>query len=139
MNVNPDALGQHDDPDDDEDVYAGTPWNHYSRFCGIPGMVWYANITKVRGADLRVGQWLDTLDHRGARAILGILAGSAPSDNGTPTVDHLRRLRVVDAKSGLLTVMVGGGETETVRADVEYDVVDPDSQVTPDGTPVATD
>lgn len=138
MDIDPDALNQFDDPDE-EDIHAGLPWNHYARFCGYPGMVWYATSRRVRGDQLRVGDWLDTLDHCGARAIFGIFAGPAPAGRATPSVEHLRGLSALDFKSGVLTVMVGGGETETVRADVEYDVVDPDSQVTPDGTPVATD
>lgn len=121
---------------DDDDPYAGLPDTDYGRFCGHPGLVWYATVRKVKGADLKVGDWLDTLDHRGARRIFGIFAGPAPADLDTPPVERLRALRRSDVDSGLRTVMVGGGETETVRVDVEYDVVDPDSQVTPDGTPV---
>jgi hypothetical protein len=131
----PDALSTND-PDDQEDIYAGLPWNHAARFCGIPGLVFYSKVEKVRGDQLRIGQWLDTLDHRGARAIFGLFAGAAPPDCGTPDPEHLQRLDCTDVDSGLITVMVGFGETETVRADVEYDVVDPDTQVTPDGTPV---
>jgi hypothetical protein len=136
MDIDPDALCQFDDPDGEDDIHAGLPWNHHARFCGYPGMVWYAESRRVRGDQLRVGDWLDTLDHCGARAIYGIFAGPAPDGRATPTPEHFWGLRGEDIDSGLLTVMVGGGETETVRADVEYDVVDPDSQVTPDGTPV---
>lgn len=137
MNIDPDALNRYD-TDDEEDIYAGLPWNHYSRFGGHPGMVWYSKVRKVRGNQLQIGDWLDSLDHCGARSIFGIFAGSAPADADTPDVKHLRGLRADDADSDLLTVMFGGGDTETVRADVEYDVVDPASQVTPDGTPVVT-
>lgn len=124
MNIDPDALSQHDDPDT-EDIHAGLPWNHCARFDGIPGMVWFSNTRKVRGDQLQVGDWLDSLDHRGARSIYGI--------------------RVAEPGSGFREVCFSGGwevyddgssDTETVRDDVEYDVVDPKSQVTPDGTPV---
>lgn len=110
---------------------------YHGNFCGYPGLVWYAKARRVKGADLRIGDWLDTLDHRGARAVYGIFAGAAPAD----MVDeqHLMGLTGHDLDSDWLTVMVAGGEIETVRADVEYDVVDPDSQVTPDGTPVTDD
>ncbi len=115
----------------------GKPTPAYSgNFCGYPGMVWYSRVRKVKGADLKVGDWLDTLDHRGARKIFGILAGPAPADQGVPDAEYLGNIHFRARNSNLLTVVVGGGETETIRADVEYDVVDPDSQVTPDGTPV---
>lgn len=111
-----------------------TDGRHPGRFDGIPGLVWYAKSTPTLGADLKLGDWLDTLDHRGARMIYGIFAGPAPAGGHTPTVEHLRGLRRTDIGSGWLTVMVAGGETETIRADVVYDVVDPDSQVQPDGS-----
>lgn len=92
-----------------------------------PGAIWYSQVRKVRGADLRLGDWLDTPDHRGARMIHGIWFGgtAAPVDMGWDA-----------SRSNVLTVMISAGETELVRADVEYDVVDPHSQVAPDGTPV---
>lgn len=121
---------------EEEDPFAGTSDTYHGRFCGYPGLVWYSKVRKVQGTDLKIGDWLDTLDHRGARAIYGIFAGAAPADTDMVDIDHLRRLTGRDIDSGWLTVMVAGGETETIRADVEYDVVDPDSQVTPDGTPV---
>lgn len=95
------------------------PANHSSNFCGHPGLVWYATVTPTLGAELRLGQWLDSLDHRGARMIFGLSMSK---------VDDPQR-----------TVTFFGGDSETVRADVKYDVVDPDSQVTPDGAPVTDD
>jgi len=139
MDIDPDALSRFDDPNDEDNDLAGLPWNHAARFCGYPGMVWYSRSRSVRGDELRIGDMLDTLDHRGARGIFGIFAGAAPDGQDTPDVEHLRALRAADVDSGLLTVMIGGGETETIRADVLYDVVDPTSQVTPDGTPVVDD
>jgi hypothetical protein len=139
MNYDPDALAAFDDEDDEEDALAGLPWNHAARFCGYPGLVWYSESRMVRGDELRIGDCLDTLDHRGCRMIFGIFAGPAPADMDAPTIEHLRGLVSAHVDSELLTVMVGGGETETVRADVYYDVVNPDSQVTPDGTPVVVD
>jgi len=82
------------------------------RFDGIPGLMWYARVEQVRGGDLKVGDWLDSLDHRGARMIYAVADGS----------------------EGFRTVWFseGGDDCETVRVDVDYDVVDPDSQVAPD-------
>lgn len=128
MNIDPDALQQNDDPADGEDIYAGLPWNHAARFDGHPGMVWYATVRQVPGDQLRISDWLDSLDHRGARAIHGILAdeiGAWDPDGPTPSLT-----------SNLRTVLFSAGDAETVRCDVEYDVVDPNSQVTPDGSPV---
>lgn len=127
MNINPDALGQHDNPDDEEDVYAGLPANHHARFTGHPGLVWYSRIRKVRGADLNVGDWLDSLDHRGARSIHGIRVATPGSG-----------FREVHFGGGWTVYSDGSSDTETVRDDVEYDVVDPDSQVTPTGEPVVS-
>jgi len=126
MNIDPDALRQNDDPDDGQDIHAGLPWNHSGRLDGHSGMVWYSAVRKVPGDRLQVGDWLDSLDHRGARAICGIRAG------GTAASD----LPELDGK--VRTVVFSFGDTEIVRCDVEYDVVDPDSQVTPDGSPVVT-
>jgi hypothetical protein len=120
MNIDPDALRRNDDPDAaQEDVHAGLPWNHCGRLDGHPGMVWYSSVRKTLGGDLKVGDWLDSLDHRGARMICAV------RDDGPD--------------SPVLTVVFSAGDTEQVRRDVDYDVVDPRSQVTPDGTPVATD
>lgn len=85
-------------------------------FLGYPGMVWYSNVTPTRGAELRVGDWLDSLDHCGARTIG----------------------RITDAANGYRTVWFSNveGDSETVRDDVMYDVVDPASVVAPDGTPI---
>ncbi len=137
MHIDPDALRHHDDPEDGEDIYAGLPWNHAARFDGHPGMVWYAAVRKVRGDQLQIGDWLDTLDHRGARAICGLWAGQIDTpdlaDTMIDTAGH------PEAGGTLRTVMFSAGDTELVRCDVEYDVVDPHSQVTPDGSPVVTD
>lgn len=100
------------DPDEDDSGYDG-------RYDGIPGLVWYARARQVSGADLAVGDWLDSLDHRGARKIFGITAQ--------------------DPDSATREVTFSFGDTETVRTDVMYDVVDPDSQVDPTGTPVQHD
>lgn len=133
MNIDPDALGQLDDPDDEEDIYEGLPWNHCARFDGHPGMVWYAVVRKVHGDQLQIGDWLDTLDHHGARSIHGIWVG----DIDTPELaDAMVQVNAPRPESPVRTVMFGCGDTETIRCDVEYDVVDPASQVTPDGTPV---
>ncbi len=131
MNYDPDALHQYDNPDDD-DIYEGLPWNHCARYDGIPGAVWYANSRQVRGDQLQVGDWLDSLDHRGARCIYGLWVGNVDPDSLTDDMVH------TDFDSTVRTVMFSFGDVETVACDVEYDVVDPDSQVTPDGTPVVT-
>lgn len=83
---------------------------------GHPGMVWYKNATPTLGIDLRVGMWLDSLDHCGARTIV----------------------RVTDAGGGYRTVWFSDieGDSETVRDDVSYDVVDPSSVCAPDRTPI---
>lgn len=86
------------------------------RYDGEPGLVWYSSVEKVLGAKLKVGNWLDTLDHRGARRIESI-------DKDDPS-------------SPLRYVRFSGGDGETVRKGIEYDVVDPNSQVEPDGTPM---
>lgn len=102
------------------------PAYYCGNFDGIPGLVWYASAEQVRGDRLTAGDWLDSLDHRGARRITAIWVGGDVEDLADITfhdMDHR-------------TVMFAGGETETLRADVLYDVVDPASQVAPDGTPV---
>lgn len=136
MDDDDDLRRSENDDREAKDPFAGTSDTYYGRFCGYPGLVWYSKVRKVKGVDLKIGDWLDTLDHRGARMIYSVFAGAAPSDGDAPDIEHLRRMTRRDINSGWLTVMVAGGETETIRADVEYDVVDPDSQVTPDGTPV---
>lgn len=85
-------------------------------FLGYPGMVWYSTVTPTRGDGLRVGDWLDSLDHCGARTIRNI----------------------TDASGGYRTVRFSDveGDSETIRDDVLYDVVDPTSVVAPDGTPI---
>ncbi len=132
MNIDPDALGQHDH-DDKEDIYAGLPWNHCRRFDGHPGMVWFSGVRKVLGIDLQVGDCLDTLDHRGARTIYGVWPGEVEPEDLT---EVMVGVDAPDPDSPVRTVMFGGGDVETVHVDVEYDVVDLSTQVTPDGTPV---
>jgi hypothetical protein len=78
----------------------------------------YGSVTSVFGADLKIGMWLDSLDHGGARMICG--------------------LRIVGDEDSLLYQVafgpLGVGPwdeskwVETIRADVEYDVVDPDTE-----------
>lgn len=114
--IEPDASDQ---GDDGQDIYAGLPWNHSARLSGIPGLVWYSKVRQVRGDKLKAGDWLDSLDHRGARAVYEI----SPIENVTT-----RTVKFSDI----------AGDTETVRCDVDYDVVDPNSQVAPDGTPVTS-
>ena len=86
-------------------------------YCGMPGLVWYSEV-----ADLEVGQWLDTLDHRGARAIYSIDPSAADSPVSVVRFDGIRY--------GILE------DSEIVRKDVTYDVVNPDSMVAPDGSPL---
>lgn len=95
------------------------------RFDGIPGLVWYAKVQRVRGNALTPGMWLDSLDHRGARSIAGVWFGGTAEPPASLFVEQ-----------NVLTVMFFGGDTEVVRSDVEYDVVDPQSQVAPDGSPM---
>jgi hypothetical protein len=101
--------------------------NDPGRYDDIPGLVWYSRSRKVRGSDLALGDWLDSLDHRGARMIYGIWFG----DSAEATSHHYTA-----DESPVRTVMFCGGDTEAVRVDVECDVVDPDSQVQPDGSPL---
>jgi hypothetical protein len=103
----------------------------HGHFDGIPGLVWYAEATPTLGADLKLGDWLDSLDHRGARSICGIWRGSAPRDELSAAPCY-----APDCDDPIITVMFFAGDTEQVRADVMYDVVNPDSQVTPDGSPL---
>ena len=134
MSIDPDTL-RPDDGHDDEDIHAGLPWNHVARLDGRPGLVWYSRVRKVPGAGLTVGDWLDSLDHRGARMICDIRDGSARPGLFSRLMRTLGRRRPDEA---LRTAVFSCGDTETVHRGVEYDVVDPHSQVTPDGTPVAT-
>jgi hypothetical protein len=90
---------------------------------GEPGLVWYSRVHKVYGSELRLGDWLDTLDHHGARMIYGIWYGI----NKEASAVHCTADR-----SGFRTVMFSAGDTEVVSAYVQYDVVDPNSQVRPD-------
>lgn len=102
------------------------PQTSPGRFDGIPGLVWYADVRKVRGSDLTLGMWLDSLDHRGARKVAGVWYGAADRPSTSIFCDE----------GGAVTAMFFGGDTETLRADVLYDVVDPASQVAPDGSPM---
>jgi hypothetical protein len=98
---------------------------HKGRFNGIPGLVWYSKVRKVRGRDLKVGDWLDSLDHHGARTIRGIRV-AAPGSG----------FREVRFGSDWTVYSDGSSDSETVRDDVMYDVVDPKLQVAPDGSPL---
>lgn len=84
-------------------------------FCGYPGMVWYSQVTPTRGGELKVGDWLDSLDHCGARTIRAIGEG-----------DGYRTVCFSDIEA----------DSEVVRNDVLYDVVNPASIVAPDGTSI---
>jgi hypothetical protein len=117
-----------DDSDPVDDNYPG-------RFDGIPGLVWYAKTRKVLGADLRPGDWLDSLDHRGARMIYGIWFGQVDAADLPEAMVEIDDSHP-DPDSPVRTVMLSFGDTEAARADVLYDVVDPDSQVSPDGSPL---
>lgn len=69
----------------------------------------YTKSKKVRGDKLKPGDWVDSLDHCGARKIKSI-------DRDNPS-SPLRYVRFYH----------GGGES--VRKDVKYDVVNPNSIV----------
>lgn len=99
------------------------------RFDGIPGLVWYAAVTKTLGRDLKVGDWLDSLDHSGARMIVGMYLGVVPDDDEDWVPG-------IDIDPAMRTAIFAGGDGEVIRTDVEYDVVEPDSQVAPDGSPL---
>lgn len=92
------------------------------RFDGEAGLVWYSTVTSKRGDELEIGDWLDSLDHSGARSIHGIRVANPGSG-----------FREVCFSGGWKVYDDGSSDTETVRDDVMYDVVDPYSQVAPDG------
>jgi hypothetical protein len=94
------------------------------RYCGLPGLVWYSRVTKTRGDQLKVGHALDSLDHRGARTIRGIRVATPGSG-----------FREVHFGGGWSVYADGSSDTETVRDDVMYDVVDMDSICDPMGNP----
>lgn len=81
------------------------------RYSGMDGLVWYSRVRTVAGDALRVGDWLDTVDHRGARRIQRI----------EETSDLYRTVRHAD------------GAFEEIDRDEECSVVDPDSLVDPTG------
>ncbi len=89
---------------------------------GIPGLVWYSRVTKTRGDRLKVGDWLDSLDHSGARSIHNIRVARPGSG-----------FREVCFSGGWAVYGDGSSDTETVRDDVMYDVVDPASICDPAG------
>lgn len=99
--------------------------DYVGRFDGEPGLVWYSRVTKTRGDQLQVGDWLDSLDHRGARSIYGVRVTTPGSG-----------FREVCFSGGFQVYDDGSSDSEVVRDDVFYDVVDPDSQVAPDGSPL---
>ena len=91
------------------------------RFDGIAGLVWYASVTPTRGDELKIGDWLDSLDHSGARSIHAIRKANPGTDV------H----EVAFSPNGFHS-----GDYEVVRDNVIYDVVNPNSQVDPIGTPM---
>jgi hypothetical protein len=91
---------------------------------GYPGMVWYSNVTPTRGDQLKPGDALDSLDHSGARTIVAIRVG-APGFR-----------QVAFSPDGFEVFPDGSSDSETVRDDVMYDVVDLYSVCAPDGTPI---
>lgn len=85
-------------------------------------VVRYTESRQVLGADLTPGMWLDSLDHRGARMVWSV---SFPGN-------YLKV--VIEEPSGWDAFRLVGfsdlpSDRETVRADLPYDVVDPDSMV----------
>lgn len=94
------------------------------RLDGMPGLVWYSRVTPKRGDELQVGDWLDSLDHSGARSIYGVRVANPGSG-----------FREVCFSGGWRVYDDGSSDTETVRDDVTYDVVDPDSICDPMGNP----
>lgn len=102
---------------------------HAMHLAGEPGLVWYSRVHKVYGCELRLGDWLDTLDHHGARMIYGIWYGTA---------DEATKTRGEADQSDSRTVMFSFGDTEVVHAHVQYDVVDPNSHVRPDRLAAST-
>lgn len=97
--------------------------DYEGRFDGTPGLVWYSKVTPTRGDELKEGDWLDSLDHRGARKIYDTRV-AAPGSG----------YREVCFSGGWTVYDDGSSNTEVVRDDVMYDVVDPASQVQPDGS-----
>lgn len=95
-----------------------------SRLDGQSGLVWYSTVTPKRGDELEIGDWLDSLDHSGARSIYGIYVARPGSGS-----------REVCFSGGWTVYDDGSSDTETVRDDVMYDVVDPDSICDPMGNP----
>jgi hypothetical protein len=98
---------------------------YIGHFDGVPGLVWYAKVTPTRGDQLKIGDWLDSLDHQGARTIQGIRVGEPGSS-----------CRQVHFGGGYEVYSDGSSDSEVIRDDVMYDVVDPKSQVDPFGEPV---
>lgn len=94
------------------------------RCAGIPGLVWYSRVTKTRGDELKIGDWLDSLDHSGARRIYDTRVAQPGSG-----------FREVCFSGDWTVYEDGSSDSETVRDDVVYDVVDPDSICDPMGNP----
>jgi hypothetical protein len=93
-------------------------------YCGEPGLVWYSMVEHKRGDELQIGDWLDTLDHRGARMIYAVAIKDRDGD---------RRYVGFSVWHYNLDVEDPGSDWEAVRDDVLYDVVDPDSICDPMG------
>lgn len=100
--------------------------DYEGRYDGEPGLVWYSEVTKKYGDQLEIGDWLDSLDHSGACRIYAI---GQNADTGARYVGFSEWWRPYAADSR-------DSDWRMVRADVEYDVVNPDSQVQPDGSPL---
>jgi len=90
-----------------------------------PEVMRYTEVRTLLGRDLKLGDWLDSLDRCGARMIYGLWCGSASSSEVGETI----RKAVPDRD--VITVMFSIGDTERIRAGVSYDVVDPDSLIEP--------
>jgi hypothetical protein len=94
-------------------------------YCGEPGLVWYSKVTKKRGDELEIGDWLDSLDHSGACKIWAIGVNSRTG----------ARYVAFSEWDGIPATDGDDSDWRMVRADVLYDVVDPDSIVDPAGEP----
>lgn len=96
-------------------------------YCGEPGLVWYSTVEKKRGDELKIGDWLDSLDHSGARKIYAI-GQQADIYGGGLYVGF-------SEWAGEWAPDDPDGDWEAVRPDVLYDIVDPDSICDPMGNP----
>jgi hypothetical protein len=81
----------------------------------------YGTVRQVAGADVQPGMWLDTPDRQGARKVYGIMI---PFD---PEADQNERTVIFGQYAS------GGYDSETLRADEFYDVVDSSTEHLHDG------